>query len=406
MWKTTLKLLFHFSTDPTTTATTINILIYENYRKELLTMKFKCSREKLLNGINIVSKIVPARTTMPILECILVTADDTGIKLMANDTEIGIETSAIEADIEETGTFAFESKIFSEIIRSLPSNEVSLETDEKFLTKIKSGNSEFKIMGFNGNDFPPLPTVEKENKFEIEESKLKNIIKRTIFSVAAESSKIVLTGELLKIKNSSLEAVAIDGYRISYRTCKVGENSNDNEAIVPAKALNELSRILTDKGDGRISVYYTKNHIVFETESLIMVSRLIEGEFLKYEQIFANENTTSIEINTEEFLSAIERASLFSKENKKSPVKFNITPERLIITSNTELGESYDELDIVHEGESLEIAFNPRYLTEALKAVEDDKVQVQFMSNLSPCIIKPIKGENYKYLILPLRIKG
>ncbi len=369
-------------------------------------MKFKCSREKLLNGINIVSKIVPARTTMPILECILVTADDTGIKLMANDTEIGIETSAIEADIEETGTFAFESKIFSEIIRSLPSNEVSLETDEKFLTKIKSGNSEFKIMGFNGTDFPPLPTVEKENKFEIEESKLKNIIKRTIFSVAAESSKIVLTGELLKIKNSSLEAVAIDGYRISYRTCKVGENSNDNEAIVPAKALNELSRILTDKGDGRISVYYTKNHIVFETESLIMVSRLIEGEFLKYEQIFANENTTSIEINTEEFLSAIERASLFSKENKKSPVKFNITPERLIITSNTELGESYDELDIVHEGESLEIAFNPRYLTEALKAVEDDKVQVQFMSNLSPCIIKPIKGENYKYLILPLRIKG
>ena len=221
MWKITLKLLFHFSTDTTTTTTKINIFIHAYYRKELYTMKFKCSREKLLNGINIVSKIVPARTTMPILECILVTADDTGIKLMSNDTEIGIETSAIDADVTEMGTFAFEARIFSEIIRSLPSDEVSLETNEKYLTKIKSGNSEFKIMGLNGTEFPPLPEVGRENKFEIEESKLKNIIKRTIFSVAAESSKPVLTGELLKIKNSSLEAVAIDGYRISYITCKL-----------------------------------------------------------------------------------------------------------------------------------------------------------------------------------------
>ncbi len=369
-------------------------------------MLISCTKDELLSKINIVSKAVASKTTMPILECILINADRDGVKLTANNLELAIETSPMNAEISEKGAVAPEAKMFLEIIRSLPENELSIETDDKGIMLIKSGKSEFKIMALPAEEFPSLPDVEKNIKYETKPNVLKNMIKQTIFSVAVEETKPILTGELIEIKENCFNVVAIDGFRVSYRNTKM-ENLNENiSAVVPAKTLNEISRILSDKEDDVVSMYFTNNHVVFETEEFTVVSRLLEGEFLKYEQIFINEYTTAIDVNRQEFLSSLERASLISKDSKKNPVKLNIKNGSLIITSNTEIGTSYEEVYVDFEGDELEIAFNPKYLIDALKAIEDDKINIQFMSELSPCIIKGIDKEDYKYLVLPLRLKN
>lgn len=369
-------------------------------------MFIKCKKDILLNNINIVLKSVSNRTTLPILECILLIADKNGFKLISNDLELGIEVSNIEADIIDKGTVALEAKIFADIIRSMPDEEISIEVDEKNVTVIKSGKTEFKILGQNGEEFPKLNLIEKENKYTINSPIFKNMIKQTKFSVSTDESKPALTGELMEIKDGFFNIVAIDGFRVSFR--KVALKSNENaEVIVPAKTLNEIIKILPDKEDSFFNLYFNDNNIMFELENCIIVSRLLDGDFIKYEQIFTEDYNTKIEINRINFLNSLERASLISKDNKKTPVKIEINKnENLIITSNTEFGTSYEEIKIDFEGEELTIAFNTRYLIEALRAIDDEFISIQFMSALSPCIIKPIAKDDYKYLILPLKLNN
>lgn len=368
-------------------------------------MNIKCKKDELLNNINIVLKSVSSRTTLPILECILLVADREGFKLISNDLELGIETSNIKADIIEKGTVALEAKIFSDIIRNLPEKEVSIETDEKNITLIKSGKIEFKILGQNGEEFPKINKVEKEEKYTISSSILKNMIRQTKFSVSTDESKPILTGELIEIKNGYLNIVAIDGFRVSFRRTITNKEYKNSEVVVPAKTLNEIIKILSDKEDSFVNLYFNENHILFELDSCIVVSRILDGEFLKYEQIFTEDYNTKIEINRLDFLNSLERASLISKDNKKTPVKLEITKnEKLIITSNTEFGTSYEEVKIDIEGEELNIAFNTKYLIESLKAIDDEFIIIQFITPLSPCIIKGINKDDYKYLILPLKL--
>lgn len=367
-------------------------------------MIIKCNKDTLLNNINIVLKSVASRTTMPILECILLTADKNGFRLVSNDLEFGIETSNIEADIVEKGSVALEARMFYDIVRNMPEEEISICVDEKNLTTIKSGKTEFKILGLNGEEFPKVNLIERDEKYIVSAHILKNMIKQTKFSVSTDESKPALTGELIEIKNGNLNIVAIDGFRVAFRKVELSAKENI-EAIVPAKTLNEVIKILPDKEDSFVNIYFNENNIMFELDSCIIVSRLLEGEFLKYEQIFTDDYNTKIEINKTDFLNSLERASLISKDNKKIPVKLQIKKaETLIITSNTEFGTSYEEIKIDMEGEELTIGFNPKYFIEALKAIEDETIIIQFMSALSPCIIKSIEKDDYKYLILPLKI--
>ncbi|WP_250278096.1 DNA polymerase III subunit beta [[Clostridium] colinum] len=368
-------------------------------------MHIKCKKDILLININIVLKSVASRTTLPILECILLKADKEGFKLISNDLELGIKTANIEADIIEKGIVALEARMFYDIIKSMPDGDISINVDEKNVTIIKSGKTEFKILGQNGEEFPTLNTVEKEEKYSISASTLKNMIKQTKFSVSSDESKPVLTGELIEIKEGYLNIVAIDGFRVSFRRTQISKDFKNAEVVVPAKALNEIIKILSDKEDSMVNLYFNENYILFELDSCIIVSRLLDGEFLKYEQIFTEDYNTKIEVDRISLLNSLERASLISKDNKKTPVKLEIkTNENLVITSNTEFGTSYEEVFIDIEGEGLSIAFNPRYLIEALKAIDDEKVIIQFITSLSPCIIKGVDNNDYKYLILPLKI--
>jgi len=366
-------------------------------------MKFTCNRDSLINGINIVSKAVSNRTTLPILQCILIKVANEGFKLIANDLEIGIETGTIDADVEIEGTVAVEAKIFSDIVKKLNGSEIMVSCDIKNAITISCGMSKYNIMGQNGDEFPEITKIEQNNPYTLKQKVFKDMINKTIFSIAPDESKPVLTGELVEINDSDINMVAVDGYRISYKKASIDISGDSNKVIIPGKTLREISRILGD-GDEIVSIYITENHISFEFNGNIVVSRLLEGEFIKYEQTFSQGFKTKVVAKTSELVSCLERASLISRDARKVPVKIEIKDNKFIIDSSTEVGSAHEEAFVETEGENLNIAFNPKYLIDALKVIEDDEICLLFNSSLSPCIIKPLEGDGYKYLVLPLRM--
>jgi len=332
-------------------------------------------------------------------------ANNHGLKLTGNDLEMGIETSYIDAHVIQSGSIALEARLFSEIIKRLPDDGwVVLEAIEENLVVIKCGKTEFKIMGLSGDEFPVIPDVERNNEYSISGKHLRDLIRQTIFSVSVDESKPILTGELFEIEDNMLKLVAVDGFRVSFRSLQLdGENSNMS-VVVPGKTLNEISKILPTEDDSKVSLFFTDKHMLIQMSECTVVSRLLDGEFLKYKQILEADSNSTVKITRDEFLRSLERASLISKETKKNPVKLEIERDIVKITSNTEMGTSYDEIAVETEGEGLSIAFNPRYLIDALKAIEDEYVYMQFTTALSPCIITGEEDCGYKYLILPLRV--
>lgn len=372
-------------------------------------MRVVCNKNILIQNINIVLKAVTTKTTLPILECILLIADRKGFRLMSNDLELSIETANMDCDVFDLGTVAVDAKIFSNIIKSMPGDTVSIETDENNLTFIKSDRSEFKIPGQPGNKFPMPPEVEKNQAVNIKSIDFKNMVRKTIFSVATEEIRPVLTGEFIEIEGKYLNIVAIDGYRISYRRIKLENFDNYIEFVVPAKTLNEITKIGADD-DTKINMYFTDRHILFEMEECTIVSRLLEGEYLDYKSNFMQDYKTKVTINKNMFLSSLERSLLISKENKKTPVKLTINKDIMDIYAVTELGEVYDQIPIDFQGDELVIGFNPKYLIDVVRSVDEEEIDLYFTGGaLAPCIIKNENVDDefekaYKYLVLPLKL--
>jgi len=372
-------------------------------------MKIVCGKNALVEAINIASKAVSSKATMPILECCLLTAEKhSGFKITANDTELAIETKAIKADVLEEGTVALDSKVFFDIVRRLPGNSVEISSDEKNLTVIRSDKSEFKILGMNGAEFPAIPELMDGDKKEhsLPSIEFKNMIRQTIFSVSQDNSKPVLCGELLEIKDGVATMVSVDGFRISLRKYNFDGQGGAMKVIIPGKTLSEISKILPTDADSIISFYATERHIIFDLENAVVVSRLLDGDFINYENMMVSQFETTISADRSGLLECIERASLISRDAKKSPVKLKIEDGQIIITSNTEMGTSYEETSAEQDGPGLEIAFNPRYITDVLKVLEAELITMQFNTSLSPCIIKVDGSEDYEYLVLPLRLRN
>ncbi len=374
-------------------------------------MQLTCQKDALLNNINIVLKAVSSRTTLQILECILLTAEDDSLTLMSNDLEIGIKTEKIEANVTENGSIALEAKVFSEIVRRLPDDEVHIHASDNNVTLIKSGNCEFKILGTPGEEFPHLPEVERSERLTLTGGKFKEMVRKTIFSVAIDETKPILTGELVEVKNGEISLVAVDGFRISYAvdnldTEKNTENIHRIKSVIPAKTLHEITKIIQADSETDILVYFTDRHVLFELENCTIVSRLLDGEYIKYDQIFLSDFTTVITVDRQAFLRSIERVALITgREAKKSPVKLSIKPEGMSVTCNTEMGTAKDEMPLKCEGLSLDIAFNPKYLLDALRAIDDELVTLSLSTALSPCVIKGVEDEQSRYLVLPLRVR-
>jgi len=368
-------------------------------------MKIICAKNLLADGLGIVSKVASAKSTIPILECCLLVADENGLKLTAKDSEMTIATGYIESDVVTAGSVALDIKVFGDIVRGLPGPTIEITCDEKQLVVVKSGKSEFKILGMNAEEFPDMPDVSKNQAFNIPSLSLKNMIRQTVFAVSTDTTKPVLCGQLLDIINGVLRIVAVDGFRISLRQSPI-DGESDTKVVVPSKTMSEVGKLLSTDGDATVNFYITDKHVLFELESCTVVSSLIEGEFINYENMFSSEVTTEITASRGEMLESVDRATLISKDSKKNPVRLKISDSIMAVTSSGELGTSYEEMSILQDGPEIEIAFNPRYLTDVMRTLEDEKITITFSSPLSPCIIKVEDSEDYKYLVLPLRLRG
>ena len=364
-------------------------------------MKVICSKENLTEGINIVQKAVSTKTTLPILEGILLEAGEQ-FKLTGNDLEIGIECF-VEADIKKTGSIVINSRMFGEIVRRLPDSEILLEVKENNIVVIECENSLFEIKGIAATGFPALPSIEKDNGLKISQKLIRDMIKQTIFAVSMDENRPILTGSLIEHKNNRLTIISIDGFRLAMRTHVVDNNEMDKSVVVPGKTLNEISKIMQPT-DEEITIYSTNNQILFDMGRCKVVSRLLEGEYLNYKGILPQDYETKIRINKKDILASFERASLIiTTEERRFPVKLSIYDDMLIINSNTEIGTVREELKLDMEGNKVDIAFNPRYFIEALRVIEDESIEIFFTSSIGPCTIKPVQGDAYAYLILPIR---
>ena len=367
-------------------------------------MKLICSKANLVQGVNIVMKAVPSKTTMAILECILIDATTNEIKFTANDMELGIETK-IEGDIISKGIVALDAKIFSEIVRKLPDNEVSIETDENYRTTITCEKAVFTIAGKSGDDFSYLPTIEKNKFIYLSQFTLKEVIRQTIFSISDNDSNKLMTGELFEVTGNELKVVSLDGHRISIRKIELKDSFDDIKVVVPGKTLNEISKILSGGTEDEVRIFFTSNHIVFEFDKTVVVSRLIEGQYFNIKQMLSSDYETKISINKKEFLNCIDRATLLVKEGDKKPIIINITDGDLELKITSVVGTMNENIDIVKDGKDIMIGFNPRFLIDALKVIDDEEINIYLVNPKAPCFIKDDEGK-YIYLILPVNFNG
>lgn len=367
-------------------------------------MKLICSKSNLLHGVNIVSKAVPTRTTMAILECILIDASANEIKLTANDMELGIETK-IEGEIAERGVIALDAKIFSEIVRKLPDSNVTIETDASFKTTITCEKAKFNIVGKSGDDFSYIPYIERNEPIVMSQFTLKEVIRQTIFSIADNDNNKLMTGELFEIEENDLMVVSLDGHRISIRNIELKNNYSHKKVVVPGKTLQEVSKILPGSAEDEVSIFLTDNHIVFEFENTTVVSRLIEGEYFKIEQMLSSDYETKVKINKRELLDCIDRATLLVKEGDKKPIIMNITDDSMELKINSFIGSMNEDIDIAKEGKDILIGFNPKFFIDALRVIDEEEVTLYMVNPKAPCFIKDDEG-TFIYLILPVNFNA
>ena len=395
--------VFHKIWPPTAvTADFFYKYIYKNhnlFRKGVIhTMKIICSKSSLLKSVSIALKAVPSKTTMPILECILMDATTNQIKFTTNDMELGIET-IVEGTIEEKGKVALDAQI----IRRLPDNDITIKTDDKYAATITCEKAKFNIPGKSGEDFAYLPMIEKDEPLTISQYTLKEMIRQTIFSIAVNENNKLMTGELFEIKNNCLKVVSLDGHRIAIRKMPLKKDYSDRKVVVPGKTLSEVSKILSGEVDDQVSIYFTKNHILFEFDQTMVVSRLIEGEYFRIDQMLSSDYETKLKINKKEFLDCIDRATLLVREVDKKPIIINITDDDMELRIDSAMGSMNEEIDIEKEGKDIMIGFNPKFLIDALRVIDDETVTIYLVNPKAPCFIRDDE-ENYTYLILPVNI--
>lgn len=366
-------------------------------------MKITCSKSDLLSSVSIVMKAVSNKTTLPILECILIEVQDQ-IKLTATDMELGIETY-VNGTILETGKIAIDAKLFSEIIRKLPDSEIVIETDANYQALIKCEKAKFTIAGKSGDDFSLLPGVERTRGICLSQFTVKEVIRQTIFSTVENESTKLMSGELFEIEGNNLKVVSLDGHRISIRNVALKEQHDLIKVVVPGKTLNDVSKILDGGVEDFVDIYFTDKHILFEFGVTKVVSRLLEGEYYKINQMLTNDYETKVKINKKEFLDCIDRATLLIKESDKKPIILNINSGTIHLKIDSSIGSMNEEMDIQKEGKDLIIGFNPKLLLDALRVIEEEEINVYFMNQKAPCYIKD-EEETYRYVVLPVNISN
>lgn len=363
-------------------------------------MKFKVRQRDLSKHINIAQRGISSRTTLQILDGILIETLNDKLKLTATDLEISIETF-INAEVQEEGSIVANSRIFGDIIKKLPDALIEVEVKDNNIN-IKCENSEFNILGNYAVDYPDLPIILQKDNFNIPMDLFKNAIRQTVFATSQDETRPTLSGVLLEINNNNISFISLDGYRLALR--KAYTNSNvDLKMIIPGRTLNEINKILEDREED-IMLSSAPGHVLFNIGDTIVYSRLLEGQFFNYKDIIRNDHKTNVIVNKKEFQNALERASLLAREEKANLIKLSIVDDNVIIKSNSEIGDVFERLLSNKDGEDLNIAFNSRYILEGIKIMDSEEIRLNFMGSLNPCIINGVDDDSYTYLVLPVRL--
>ena len=368
-------------------------------------MKFSCEKALLQAAISTTSRAVSPKSSIPALEGILLEAGN-DLRLTGYNLETGIRT-IVPADIREEGTLVLGPRLFGEIVRKLPDDIVTFQS-ENYMVNIKCGMSEFNILGTDPEEFPELPTVEYQNSLILPQSRLKAMISQTLFAVSDNESRPIHTGSVFEVDSNGLTIVSVDGYRLALRHEAIDkkEGAETFSFVVPGAALSEVEKICSDV-DEPASVTQGARHVMFKVGDTMLVSRRLEGEFLAYRQAIPRNNTIHVEGETRALLSSIDRVSLIISDKLKSPLRCVFDSNLLKISTKTAIGDAYDECPLSGDGGGLEIGFNNKYLMDALKAAPADKVRLELTTGVSPCVILPTEGEeNFLYMVLPVRLKA
>ena len=367
-------------------------------------MRIICNTSRLSQACQNVQKAVSSKTTLPPLEGILFEAADGKVKLTGFDLDVGIVTS-IDARVEEAGDIIINARLICDILRKLPEDNVTIETDERQIIEIECGQTNFSIIGIRAEEFPSLPAVRKDSVINISGNTLKNMIRQTIFAVDNSDNKPQYKGVCFNVKEGELDLVATDGYRLSLRREKIDYEETELKFVVPAKALSEVGKLVEDS-DEEISVYPEKRHIVFETGEYTVVSRLLEGDFLDYEKIINQPGNMKVKINRRLFAESVERISIVTNEKIRVALRCVFNEDTVKISCNTSIGKAMDKFSAEISGERIEIGFSNKYLLDALHNIEDDEVMLTLTASNLPMIIKPLEGDSYSYMVLPVKMKN
>ena len=364
-------------------------------------MKFTINTQELNAGISTVIKAMGNRTTISILEGIYIEATAEGLLLRCTDLSVQIET-LLDASVEEEGACVLPGRLFSELARRLPAEETEIYT-EKETVYITSGRARTNVQSESASEFHCMPAVKEEYNVSLAQGTLKSMIRQCIFASAQDESKPILTGVLLEMRPEALCMVALDGYRLALRREALLSGMEEKDAVIPARSLMEIGRMLEDREDA-VKVIFSATHVMMDMGHTKVTTRLLDGEFIRYKQILPDGHTTRVQVNRQELLDSIERVSLMAREGKKNHIKFSFQGDILTLSANSEIGSSTEEINVNLIGSELDIAFNAKYFSDVLKVLEDEELFLDMNNNISPCVVRPIQGEQYYYLVLPVRL--
>ena len=364
-------------------------------------MRFTIDTQDLNAGISTVIKALGNRTTVNILEGIYTEASGDNVLLRCTDLSLQIET-ILPAAVEEEGACVLPGRLFSELVRRLPGETTSIRSEESTV-HIESGRAKTAVQSENAKDFHNMPDVRQEFAVSIQKGVFKNMIRQCIFATAQDDSKPILTGVLFEICGNTLSMVALDGYRLALRKENIAEDIGEQSVVIPARSLIEIGKTLEDSED-KVKVIFSKTHVMIDMGYTHITTRLMDGEFIRYKQILPSTHTTRVRISRQELLDSIERVSLMARESKKNHIKFTFEGDILTVSANSDIGNSSEEIMIDSKGSDIDIAFNAKFFSDVLKVLDDSDVYLDMNNNISPCVVMPVQGESYYYLILPVRL--
>ena len=367
-------------------------------------MNIICDKTLLSAAIDGVSKAVTLRSTIPVLEGILLKAEGFQLTLTGYDLEMGIVTT-IEANVKEPGEIVLNAKLLSSMVSRMPAGQITIQSAENGRTTIQSGVAQFEIQSMAATDFPELPNTGAEETLTIKTGVLRDMIERTLYAVSQDEKKPAHTGELFEIQPDKLTVVALDGYRLAIVERPVSA-MKDIRIIVPSKTMTEVSHLLANDDEEEVHICANRRYVVFMTAGYTIMSRLIEGEFLNYHNVIPDGSRTRVTLDTKEFIETIERASLIITERLKNPLRISFTESKVVVRCQTNLGRVVDEFNAQCEGDDVEIGFNNRYLLDALRNARTEQVRLEISGPLSPVKVLPAEGSDFLYLVLPVRFKN